>query len=440
MVRRWSSDTRVNGHDFTESPLQPGDLLSVGPIDFEVLGGEPRPDTTAISQHAAASPRPAEPSSKERETLDARRRELEIETQNLARQRDELVRQRDELVRQQEAVQRQCEQFVQEQDGLRRQREELARHEQQLERRQQEFDADRSDLDRREADLREREAALQQREASALDGLAETPSQADRALLLPSREEPREPEESPREPARNGGSALSTHDVFRRLGIAIPTDEDEQPAPPARHVERPSPEPARAAHANHERHDGDEESIDDYMARLLNRAKEVSGPAQKAHQSSPAAPAVAAVAESTLDQTPEPEAPAVQGRGRARVKLQPRAVAPEKSVDLEALRDLANLSAKHAIGRHAKNRLRSASTTRLALAVAALVLGLVMAWLTMHFEAGTTALYAAGASFLAAMVFGVQYVVLASRMLLTRDAPGAPPRDATDTEQPSAST
>ncbi len=37
IVRRWSADTRLNGQAFTDAPLRPGDRLSVGAIELEVL-------------------------------------------------------------------------------------------------------------------------------------------------------------------------------------------------------------------------------------------------------------------------------------------------------------------------------------------------------------------------------------------------------------------
>jgi len=37
IVRRWSADTRLNGREFTEATLLPGDLLGVGPIELEVI-------------------------------------------------------------------------------------------------------------------------------------------------------------------------------------------------------------------------------------------------------------------------------------------------------------------------------------------------------------------------------------------------------------------
>ena len=37
VARSWSPNTRLNGHDFVDSPLAAGDRLTIGPIEFEIL-------------------------------------------------------------------------------------------------------------------------------------------------------------------------------------------------------------------------------------------------------------------------------------------------------------------------------------------------------------------------------------------------------------------
>ncbi len=37
LVRRWAPDTLLNGKSFQEAWLQPGDRLSVGPVEFDIL-------------------------------------------------------------------------------------------------------------------------------------------------------------------------------------------------------------------------------------------------------------------------------------------------------------------------------------------------------------------------------------------------------------------
>ena len=67
-VRRWADDTLVNGMPFDEARLEAGDILSVGPIDLEVV--LPPPDEQAFlaieSSPAARSPFSACPAGTDR--------------------------------------------------------------------------------------------------------------------------------------------------------------------------------------------------------------------------------------------------------------------------------------------------------------------------------------------------------------------------------------
>jgi hypothetical protein len=53
IVRSWAPNTRVNGRAFRDARLVPGDRLSIGPVEFAVLGAE--------EVAAAASAPPAAP-------------------------------------------------------------------------------------------------------------------------------------------------------------------------------------------------------------------------------------------------------------------------------------------------------------------------------------------------------------------------------------------
>ncbi len=46
IIRRWAPDTRINGRAFAEAPLVPGDQLSIGPIELDILE-DPQEDTPA---------------------------------------------------------------------------------------------------------------------------------------------------------------------------------------------------------------------------------------------------------------------------------------------------------------------------------------------------------------------------------------------------------
>ncbi len=62
LVRRWAPDTRLNGRAFLDQPLEPGDLLSIGPVDLEVvsLGSSRAVQAGAEPRTAPAAP-PAGP-------------------------------------------------------------------------------------------------------------------------------------------------------------------------------------------------------------------------------------------------------------------------------------------------------------------------------------------------------------------------------------------
>ena len=53
-VRRRSPDTRLNGPTFTDALLQPGDRLSIGPIEFEVLDDTPHAEARRPTRSTAA--------------------------------------------------------------------------------------------------------------------------------------------------------------------------------------------------------------------------------------------------------------------------------------------------------------------------------------------------------------------------------------------------
>jgi hypothetical protein len=128
--------------------------------------------------------------------------------------------------------------------------------------------------------------------------------------------------------------------------------------------------PARTAVSPPNEHSEEEESIDDYMARLLNR---VRGNADERPAKSGVAESRAAtvVSSRTSMQTPSPtqigarheaveieasidqEAPKLP---RQPVQLVARSTAPESTVNLAAMRELANMTARVAIAKHSHGK------------------------------------------------------------------------------------
>jgi hypothetical protein len=123
-----------------------------------------------------------------------------------------------------------------------------------------------------------------------------------------------------------------------------------------------------------------EESIDDYMARLFNRIRgsepDVAQPQVKVERRPSSAPRVESRAPAVVNKEPpasaensEPDAP------REAVQLVARSAPPELSVNLQAMRELANMTARGAIDKHAQGRWSRAALGNTALGVACLVSG-----------------------------------------------------------------
>ncbi len=166
IVRRWSADTRLNGQAFTDAQLLPGDRLSIGAIELEVL--ETAAEGRRDAQAAWAPPSDAwqqQPWQAEREELqrqvserdeqltalraewDARQKTLEEEQAQLAECRHGLEQWRSQLETRQQALEEDRRR------GEARQNEATARM---AERSQQ--------LAARQAELETRERALAQRQ------------------------------------------------------------------------------------------------------------------------------------------------------------------------------------------------------------------------------------------------------------------------------------
>ncbi len=203
----------------------------------------------------------------------------------------------------------------------------------------------------------------------------------------------------------------------------MPDLDEGEPAP----VE---PAPRKPTPPRGESLDAEEDSVDAYMARLLERARvgkpEQSPPAETAE---PVRQAIPLSSHRTEYQEP-------LNRHGSRELSAPRATACEKQVNLSAMRELANLSAQTAIHSHAKNRLQRASRTKLLVSGLGLLVGSGMMWAYWHDGAGVIALYVAMASLLISLIWAVQSAVLMAHGLRgaaddfqrkAEPAPGASP-------------
>jgi len=111
-------------------------------------------------------------------------------------------------------------------------------------------------------------------------------------------------------------------------------------------------------------------------------------------------------------------------------ELTPRAVAPERAIDLSAMRELANLSANAAIERHTRGRLVRASGGKLFVAFLGAACSGVLFWHAAFLGAGSLAVYSSAVSLIIALYWSVQYMILTGRIISARpdDLPQGPAR------------
>ena len=185
-------------------------------------------------------------------------------------------------------------------------------------------------------------------------------------------------------------------------------------APVAKEIETTKPEAAET----------EEESIEEYMNKLMHRVRTSTGesegasrmpqrsePSRFAREPSDSAAAAELLmpqpVESMPDLPPAPSKPA-----------QPRSPAPEKRTDLSALRELANLSAKSAISEHARNTLIHTMYSKLIVTSVALVAGIGLLWMWSRFGACELTLYSSLVAIAAAVFWGAEYALLTGRLII----------------------
>jgi hypothetical protein len=237
------------------------------------------------------------------------------------------------------------------------------------------------------------------------------------SLLKDRDDQEQDDEPAPQEPAPRATS--SARASAAALWAQTPAEEEESDDyVPAQATQAPSRAEAPASHGEEDH----EESIQDYMNRLLQRVRgDAPAPAAK--------PAAQAPARSPTTYRPAP-APAVQQKpaADAAVPAAPRkTLAPERSSDLLAMRELANLSAQTALDSYAHRRWASAAIGKVIVSVFALVACLTLmaalpGWSTLKIISG-------GAALVIAVFWGLQAGILAQQVRAARRRnvrPGAP--------------
>jgi hypothetical protein len=216
-------------------------------------------------------------------------------------------------------------------------------------------------------------------------------------------------------------SPVNLADVFRRLGAKVELEEDEdesKPSEPAAEISRPAdsasqrPSAASRAAANKE---SDEESVDEYMARLMQRIRSVE---DEPEARSPA-PSYARRESSTAGSPVESPKPQVTQQ-REPLELLPRAAAPERKIDLSALRELANLSADAAINQHSRRVLIRTMVSKLLVSVVALLAGGGLLWMWKLPGAQQLTFYSGLLALLIAIYWGIEYALLTGRVIISK--------------------
>jgi hypothetical protein len=433
VVRRWSMDTRLNGGWFTDAELRPGDRLSLGPIELEVVEtgrghGLPPSEDAAPADQVAHTTLPATEASNAEATPPS------AAPAGLAGERQQF--EREQRRRQQSLADREV--------WLTQQAEQLDRRKAQLESRQARWDSQRVEAERR---LRQRSEELET-QASALRTDRDRLEQGRRELeslrtgqgpylgvsaaapaVGPESEPPDEPipelVELPAFDPPAGDSPVSVGHVLERLGTSPAPGADpaagegtaiQRHGSPAAAVptSQAAGTSARAADAEERGETAEEESIDDYMTRLIARLR--SGKGQRQTPGQYEQPATDGPPDAQRDQNPTPETAAKASAGPAPADLSPRAVAPEKTVGLTAMRELAILSAQSAIDRHARGKMVRLRRGKLLLGLSGLAAGGAMLWIWHTYAAGGTVLWAAVISLSLALFWVVQCAVLSGYM------------------------
>ncbi|MEN6556808.1 MAG: FHA domain-containing protein [Thermoguttaceae bacterium] len=288
---------------------------------------------------------------------------------------------------------------------------------------QRQLNQQRESLNAEKAELAAKQTALEeqrqtwecQRAAAASEPATSEPA---------AESETTEPEPTFELPAAKAPVDLA--EVFRRVGATVDlVDESQDPTiePAPASTLSPYREPQKNSATSAVAANGDEESIDDYMSRLMKRLRSASGDAvapayvlSPSQSSANASDTAKPLAETERPPISEPSIPA----GAAPVELSPRAVAPERNVDLSALRELANLSAQSAISQHARQMLVHAMYSKLAVMLVALATGTTLLWMWKTLGAAQTTFYSALVALLVAIYWGMEYALLSGRLTIGR--------------------
>jgi hypothetical protein len=354
-----------------------------------------------------------------RDELDIRHSELEAQQKALAEER-----------RLQEVQQSaNAEQIASCEEQLSRRMAEIEAAQKGLEQRQQEWAAAQAEaenqLNARRDELNARQSELE----SQQEALAEERRQweAERDALarqmatdeVESNQEPVSAEPEFQTPSEE--SPVDLADIFRRLGAKVDMKEEESEPKISVVAEQPIPDDSSQSSATASsrpvKETDTEETIDDYMHRLMQRVSGSRGPEYTEPPRRPSRVEQAAPTEAVQPETPKPSV--VKSQGPATLSS-PRAVAPETSIDISAFRELANLSAEIAIGHYSHKVLVKAMLSKLAVTIVASICGVALLWMWYSLSLTQITLYASLLALLIAFYWGLEYVLMTGRLIVSK--------------------
>lgn len=204
---------------------------------------------------------------------------------------------------------------------------------------------------------------------------------------------------------------VSADDVLSRMGQQ-PNWDEEKPDPFAVEEDPAESQPQTNTDTPESVEADEEESIEEYMARLLKRVRgdedsSLSQPVTRANDSSSPEP----VAAEPSVESPQQPSFVAELTGESS-EFRPRSQPPELSTNLQAMRELANESARTAIDSSARRRGSSAAGGKFLMAAVALVIGVILLFVPSFYAyCGAVVLFIVG------ILFGVQGIVYARRYL-----------------------
>jgi len=195
-------------------------------------------------------------------------------------------------------------------------------------------------------------------------------------------------------------------------------DPDEPVSAPA-NKSACSTDRGKRGDANRGEETSGEDDIDAYMAELMRRLGKSHQPAPRQQATEPLPRRYDPLEDETQQKPAATEGGDTQPDTKRRPlsELAPRAVAPEKQLNMDAMRELANQSTRSALDQHAWRSLWHTARSHLTMTATMGTVGLGLLWLHFHWIANKLALY----SGLAALGFGgflmLQYLWTACRLL-----------------------